>query len=275
MTSGALFVVGTPIGNLADLSKRAVAALCEAEVVACEDTRHTRPLMTHVGSRARLVSLHAHSPDAAIERLLDRVAQGGKVAYVTDAGTPAVSDPGGLLVERAHARGLKVVPVPGPSAVLAALAGAGFPADRFLFLGFLPRKGRARAELLERIATAPWTVVCFEAANRSARLLGDLADSCGAHRAAALARELTKLHEEIRRGTLGELVEYYREHPPRGEVTIVIGPAAEQEPARPTEREVDAAVRELKGQGTPSAAARALARRLGITRQEAYRRLTP
>lgn len=271
---GVLYVVGTPIGHLADLSQRAAGILREADVVACEDTRHTRRLMTHVGSGAALLSLHAHSAEAVIERLLDRVAAGESVAYVTDAGTPAVSDPGGRLVERAHARGIRVVSVPGPSAVPAALAVAGFPADRFFFAGFLPRKGASRAELLDRIAAARWTSVCFEAPGRTAALLRDLAARCGGERLAAVARELTKIHEEVRRGTLAELAAYYGEHPPRGEITVVIGPAPAPLPAAPGQRQVEEAVRELRGRGSPSSAARELAQRLGISRQEAYRLLT-
>lgn len=271
MRSGRLFIVSTPIGHLGDFSFRGVATLRAAAVVACEDTRHTRRLLTHHGIDVATVSLHAHSTDAAIERLLDRVAAGDDVAYVTDAGTPAISDPGGRLAERAHARGLVVVPVPGPSAVMAALAAAGFPADRFVFLGFLPKRGTARAALLARIAGETLTVVCYEAPGRTAQLLADLSARCGTSRPAAVARELTKLHEEVRRGTLGELARYYEDHPPRGEVTLVVAGGAEAPP--PTVADPAALVRELRGTGTPAAVARELARRLGIPRQEAYRLL--
>jgi 16S rRNA (cytidine1402-2'-O)-methyltransferase len=222
-----------------------------------------------------MVSLHAHSGSAAIERLLDRVAGGEDAAYVTDAGTPGISDPGGLLAERAHARGIPVVPIPGPGAVLAALSAAGFPADRFVFAGFLPRRGAARTELLTRLAREPWTVVCYEAPGRAAALLEALGEHCGPERPAAVARELTKLHEDVRRGTLGALAAYYREHPPRGEVTVVVGgrPASAPDATSPTE---DAAtvVAELRGSGSPAAVAKELARRLGISRQDAYRLLT-
>jgi 16S rRNA (cytidine1402-2'-O)-methyltransferase len=276
VSGGRLYVVATPIGHLGDFSSRGVETLRSAAAVACEDTRRTRTLLAHYGITARVVSLHAHSAAAAIERLLDRAAGGEDVAYVTDAGTPGVSDPGARLAERAHARGIPVVPVPGPSAVLAALAAAGFPADRFLFLGFPPRRGSARKELLGAAAGSPWTVVLYEAPGRTAALLAALAGVCGAGRPAALARELTKRHEEIRRGTLGELAAYYAEHPPRGEVTIVVGAqvgvggaAAEAAPTTAA-----AIIAELRERGSPAAVAKELARRLGIPRQDAYRLLT-
>jgi 16S rRNA (cytidine1402-2'-O)-methyltransferase len=281
VVSGTLSIVSTPIGHLGDFSFRGVETLAAAAVIACEDTRRTRRLLSHYGIHSPLVSVHAHTPQAALERLLDRVEAGEDVAYVTDAGTPAISDPGGVLVERAHARGIRVVPVPGPAAVLAALAAAGFPADRFLFLGFLPRRGSARAGLLARIAAEPFTTVCYEAPGRTVALLGELAQRCGPERSGAVARELTKMHEEVRRGTLGELAAYYEEHAPRGEVTIVVAgapaharaaPAADDAAARPA-LEPAAMAAALKGTAAP-AAAKELSRRLGISRQDAYRLLT-
>jgi len=273
--SGTLFIVSTPIGHLGDFSFRGVETLRDAAVVACEDTRRTRRLLTHYGLETPTVSLHAPSRDAVIARLLDRVEAGERVAYVTDAGTPGIADPGGLLAERAHARGLTVVPVPGPGAVTAALAAAGFPADRFLFLGFLPKRGTAREALLARVAQEPWTVVCYEAPGRTAALLRDLAGRAGAERPAAIARELTKLHEEVRRGTLGALAEYYEAHPPKGEITVVVaGRSGEPEPAETAGEDPEAVVAELKGSGAPAAVAKELARRLGISRQDAYRLLT-
>ena len=273
MSVGTLYMVSTPIGHLGDFSFRGVEVLRGVAVIACEDTRHTRRLLTRYEIEKPSVSIHAHTRDATLERLLDRVAAGEEVAYVTDAGTPGISDPGGLLAERAHARGLRVVPIPGPGAVTAALAAAGFPADRFLFLGFLPRKGTARAGLVQGMKRDPWTTVCYEAPGRTTALLRELAAACGVDRPAAVARELTKVHEEVRRGTLGALAEYYRAHPPRGEITIVVGgrpgkaePAAAEDP--------EAVVAALAGSGPPAAVAKELARRLGISRQDAYRRLT-
>src|SRR5262245_26583477 len=183
---GALYMVSTPIGHLGDFSFRGVEVLRRAAVIACEDTRHTRRLLTHYEIDRPTTSIHAHTRDATLERLLDRVEAGEEVAYVTDAGTPGISDPGGLLAERAHARGLRVVPIPGPGAVTAALAAAGFPADRFLFLGFLPKKGTGRAALLRGIAEGAITSVCYEAPGRTTALLRELAGLCGAERPAAV-----------------------------------------------------------------------------------------
>lgn len=274
--AGTLYMVATPIGHLGDFSFRGVETLRKAAVVACEDTRHSKRLLMHYGIETPLVSFHAHSSDAVIERLLDRIEAGEDVAYVTDAGTPGISDPGGILAERAHARGLTVVPIPGPSAVMAALAAAGFPADRFLFTGFLPKRGTARAEILERVAKSDVTVVCYEAPGRTAGLLEALIERCGADRPGAVARELTKMHEEIRRGTLGELLTYYELHPPRGEVTVLVSGLGAGGGVQGSEisEDPDAVVAELKDSGPPSAVAKELSKRLGISRQDAYRLLT-
>ena len=279
MRRGTLFVLGTPIGHLGDFSFRGLETLRRVAVVAAEDTRRTRRLLAHYQVDCEVVSLHAHSGPAAVERLLDRVEAGEDVAYATDAGTPAISDPGAALAARAHERGLAVVPVPGPAAVVAALSAAGFPADRFVFAGFLPRKGTGRAALLRRIAAERWTVVCYEAPTRTAALLEDLGGACGADRPAAVARELTKLHEEVRRGTVGELAQYYGEHPPRGEVTVVIGGAGApadgaEDGAAPDEAQARALAAELRARGgSPGDIAKELAQRLGISRHDAYRLL--
>ena len=272
-------MLSTPIGHLGDFSFRGLEVLRQVAVVAAEDTRRTRRLLGHYEVSPPLVSLHAHSRPEQVERLLDRVAAGDDVAYVTDAGTPGVSDPGAFIAERAHARALVVVPIPGPAAVLAALAAAGFPADRFLFLGFLPKKGSTRAALLERIATEPWTTICYEAPGRTVALLHDLEERCGARRPAAVARELTKLHEEVRRGTVEELIQYYEAHPPRGEVTVVVSglsgasPAPAPAPAAPPD--AGELISTLRAAGAaPSAIAKELSRRLGLSRHDAYRLLT-
>jgi len=268
---GTLYVVATPLGNLGDLTPRAADTLRQVTVVAAEDTRHTRPLLTHIGSRADLVSVHAHSSAAALERVLDLLAAGRDVALVTDAGTPAVSDPGTALVAAVRAREFPVVSVPGPTAVAAALAVSGFPADRFLFLGFVPRKGPERRRLLGVVAEAEWTVVLFESPLRTAELLDDLAAVCGAERRAAVARELTKMFEETRDGTLADLAGYYRETAPRGEVTIVVAgtgiPVTKVAPPDP-----EARARTLLAQGMSRRdVANALADETGISRNSAYR----
>ena len=271
--AGTLYVVATPLGNLDDLSPRAAATLCRVTVVAAEDTRYTKILLAHVGSRAELVSFHAHSSEAAQRRILDLLGTGNDVALVTDAGTPAVSDPGADLVAAARGRDVPVVTVPGPTAVAAALAVSGLPADRYLFLGFVPRKGGERRRLLDTVARSEWTAVLFEAPTRVAELLADLADACGAERSAAVARELTKVFEETRTGTLGELAGYYAEAPPRGEVTVIV--AGTGRPAR-AERtppaDPGARARALLAQGmTRKDVADQLAAETGITRNTAYR----
>ena len=271
--AGTLYVVATPLGNLDDLSPRAAATLIRAAAVAAEDTRHTKPLLAHVGSRAQLISFHAHSSDAALRRILDLLGSGKDVALVTDAGTPAVSDPGAVLVAAARERDVPVVTVPGPTAVAAALAVSGLGADRYLFLGFPPRKGAERRRLLETVARSEWTVVLFEAPPRVADLLADLATACGAERRAVVARELTKLFEETRAGTLAELAGYYAEAPARGEVTVIV--AGTGKPARAERADSpDPAIRAraLLAQGmTRRDVADQVAAETGITRNTAYR----
>jgi 16S rRNA (cytidine1402-2'-O)-methyltransferase len=269
--AGTLYVVATPLGNLDDLSPRAAATLRSVTAVAAEDTRHTKILLGHVGSTAELVSFHAHSNEAALRRILNLLGTGKDVALVTDAGTPTVSDPGAALVAAARERDVPVVTVPGPTAVAAALSVSGLTADRHLFLGFLPRKGAERRRLLDVVAKAEWTVVLFEAPQRVAELLEDLAGACGGERRAAVARELTKVFEETRTGTLEALAAYYAEAPPRGEVTVVIEgtrkPAREERPPDP-----EALARALLAQGmTRKDVADRLAVETGITRNTAYR----
>ncbi len=270
--AGTLYVVATPLGNLGDLSPRAAETLIRAAAVAAEDTRRSKILLQHVGSRARLISFHAHSSDAAQRRLLDLLAGGSDVALVTDAGTPTVSDPGAELVAGARARGIPVVTSPGPTAVAATLAVSGLPADRYLFLGFLPRKGADRRRLLETTAASEWTVVLFEAANRLAGLLADLAAACGPERRAAVARELTKVFEETRDGTLAELAGYYAETPARGEVTVVVAGAGRRPAAEPSPADLETRARALRAQGmTRKDVAERLAEESGVARKTAYR----
>jgi len=271
--AGTLYVVATPLGNLEDLSPRAAATLTRVVAVAAEDTRHTKPLLAHVGSRAALVSFHAHSSEAALRRILQLLGSGKDVALVTDAGTPTVSDPGAVLVAAARARDIPVVTIPGPTAVAAALSVSGLPADRYLFLGFLPRRGGDRRRLLDAVAKSEWTVVLFEAPPRVADLLQDLATACGGDRLAAVARELTKVFEETRAGTLTELAGYYAEAPPRGEVTVLVAGTGKPAPeARASSPDPEARARFLLAQGmTRRDVAEQLAEETGITRNTAYR----
>ncbi len=271
--AGTLYVVATPLGNLGDLSPRAADTLKNAAVVAAEDTRHTKPLLSHVGSHADLVSFHAHSTERALERVLRLLGAGTDVALVTDAGTPTVSDPGAELVAAARERGIPVVTIPGPTAVAAALAVSGLHADRYVFLGFLPRKGADRRRLLETIASSEWTVVLFEAPNRVAELLSDLAAACdgGGERLASLSREMTKVFEETRTGTLAELAGYYADAPPRGEVTVVVAGTGKPRPVEPP-IDPETRARALLAQGmTRKDVADQVAEETGISRNTAYR----
>jgi 16S rRNA (cytidine1402-2'-O)-methyltransferase len=241
-------------------------------VIAAEDTRRTRGLLTHLGASPSLVSYHAHSKKHRLATLLDVLSEGRDVALVTDAGTPGVSDPGFELVAAARAAGFAVVPIPGPSAVTTALSAAGFPSDRYLFLGFLPRKGRERARLVARAASEEWSVVFFEAPGRLASLLADLAAACGAERTALVARELTKLHEELREGTLGELANYYSTIEPRGELTVVLqGTGSPPVPPDRTDEAIERASALLADGLSRREIARRLTESLGIPRNEAYR----
>jgi len=266
---GTLYVVATPIGNLGDLSPRAAEVLRLVDVVVAEDTRRTRTLLGHAGAHpAELVSLPAFDEEGRLGRVVSRLSAGATVALVTDAGTPGVSDPGTRLVEAAWNAGARVVPVPGPSAALAALSASGLPADRFLFAGFLPRKGGGRADALRWLSGIPATIVVFEAGNRAAATLADLEHAFG-DRPAALARELTKLHEEIARGRLSEL----RARFPgdlRGEVTLVVaGADAAPDPA-PAELPETEILRRLATGEAPTAVARAIARGHKMGRGAAY-----
>lgn len=271
-----LYVVATPLGNLGDLTHRAEAVLRAVPVVAAEDTRRIRGLLSHLDAHPpTIVSFHAHSPERRRESLLEILADGRDVALVTDAGTPGISDPGELLVAEVRAAGFPVVPIPGPSAVTTALSASGLPADRYTFLGFLPRKGKERERMLAGVAQSPWTVVLYEAPPRLADLLQDIARVAGVERQVVVARELTKLFEEFRAGTAAELAAYYEATEPRGEITLVV--AGREEEASPTVPAEDAGAHaaRLLGAGlSRKAAVQQLIQDLGIPRNEAYRIVT-
>jgi 16S rRNA (cytidine1402-2'-O)-methyltransferase len=275
VTPGTLYVVATPIGNLGDLSPRAGEILRSVRAVAAEDTRRTRRLFAHLGVPAPpLLSLPAFDERGRLAPVLDRLRAGEDVALCTDAGTPGVSDPGAALVAAAWEAGARVVPVPGPSAALAALAASGFPADRFLFAGFLPRKGGARAEALRALAAAGATLVLYEAGNRTRETLEDLCGALG-DRPALVARELTKLHEELARGPLSALAARFGGEV-LGEVTIVISGegAAPAAPAPANEEPLEAELmRRLAAGEPPSALAREVARARGLRRADVYAEL--
>lgn len=274
VVGGILYVVATPLGNLGDLTFRGAELLKTVPVVAAEDTRRTRQLLHHLGGHPRLLSFHAHSPESRGTEILAELERGRDVALVSDAGTPGVSDPGADLVAEVRRRGYRVVPVPGLTAVATALSASGLPADRYLFLGFIPRKGKERTQLLARAAREEWSVVFYEAANRLVELLRDLALVAGEERRAVVARELTKLHEDIRGGTLGELRDHYTDQEPRGEITLVL--AQSDTPAVDEAKMVDIEGRaaELLAQGTTRKdVVQQLVEETGLARNEVYRRV--
>ena len=270
MAGGRLFVVATPIGNLSDLTARAAEVLCAGAHVLAEDTRRARILLRHAGSSARAVSLHAHNEASRTGQALAWLGRGDDVALVSDAGTPLLSDPGERLVGAAVAEGFEVMPVPGPSAVLAALVASGLPCVPFTFLGFLPRKAGRREQMLDRIAAASDTTVLFESPVRVTRLLDDLAKRAHAGRRVAVCRELTKLHEEVFRGTLSDAALRWRESPPRGEVTVVVEGRRNGDGKSDPEEARQIAAELLDDGLAPTAAAKELAKRTGLARGDAY-----
>jgi 16S rRNA (cytidine1402-2'-O)-methyltransferase len=266
--AGRLLVCPTPIGNLQDVTLRVLDALRDADVVACEDTRHTAVLLDRHEISAQLLSLHEHNERARASELVTRIRDGAVVALVSDAGTPLVSDPGFALVRECIAAGIAVEVLPGASAVTSALVASGLPADRWLFAGFLPRK---RAELERLLRESTQTLVAFESPRRLAASLAVLA-ALDAERPAAVCRELTKLHEEVRRGSAVELAAHYAQGTVRGEIVLVVGAAA---PGAASREDALAAVRELADAGArPRPAAGVVARLTGIAANELYRELT-
>ena len=241
---GALHIVSTPIGNLGDISLRALAVLKEAAVICCEDTRHARTLLSRYGIGTPTIAVHEHNEASVIPRLVARLKAGDALALISDAGTPLVSDPGARLVEAAATAGLRVVPIPGASAVLAALVASGMVPHPFTMLGFPARKGKEREEQLALAARLPHAVVLYESPNRLVDTLRDLAAIAGTTRPVAVARELTKHFEEVKRGTLEEVAAYYEGTPPRGEIVIVLGGASVVAPSEDGLQAVVVALRE-------------------------------
>ncbi len=264
-----LYLVATPIGNLGDITLRALDVLKRADLVACEDTRVTGKLLAHYGIRARLVRYDDHSGEAERAALIDRLRAGAGVALVSDAGTPLVSDPGYKLLRAAAAEGVAIVPVPGASAALAALQVSALPPDRFLFAGFLPPKSAARKKAIAELAGVPATLVFYETGPRLAASLADLEAVLGP-RPAAVARELTKLFEEVRRGTLAALAAEYRDAPPpKGEIAIVVGPPAAEAASG---ADIDALLLRALAVMSVRDAAASVAEASGRPRKEVYRR---
>jgi 16S rRNA (cytidine1402-2'-O)-methyltransferase len=273
--SGTLYVVATPIGNLEDLTLRAKRVLEEADVIACEDTRHARILLTHYGITTPLISYHEHNERERAAELVGRLRAGKDVALISDAGTPALSDPGFPLIREAIASDCTVIVVPGPNAALAALTVAGLPTDRFVFLGFLPRRSGERIRALEALRAVPWTVIVYEAPHRLTAVLRDLRAAFGDRRL-ALARELTKRFEEVFRGTISEALDHLETHRPRGEYTVVVEGASGGAPAGGSTdgRDARLRMRELLREGrSPKEAVAEVMRASGLPRREAYRLL--
>ncbi len=267
----ALYLVATPIGNLADITLRALKTLAGADVLACEDTRVTRVLLDRYGIRNRPFAYHEHNADEAGPRLLAFLAEGKSVALVSDAGTPLVSDPGYRLATLAIEAGFRVVPLPGASAPLAALVGSGLPNDAFLFAGFLPHKDKAKRDRFAELAAIPSTLIYFDSPHRIGDSLVAAAQVLGTQRRAAVCRELTKTFEEFRRGTLGELAAEFAERTVKGEIVLVIAPP--DAPPPPEEADVDALLSQLSKDMPAGKAATEAARLSGLPRKDLYRRL--
>jgi 16S rRNA (cytidine1402-2'-O)-methyltransferase len=274
--SGTLFVVSTPIGNLEDITFRAIRVLKEVDLIACEDTRHTQKLLNHYGIKNRTISYHEHNERERAAQLIKTIQEGSNVAVVSDAGTPGISDPGFRLVQLASSNGLRVVSIPGPTAVISALVASGIPGDAFFFAGFLPARSSARRTRLAQLSSIPSTLVFYEAPHRLAQSLSDMRDVLG-ERYVVLARELTKLHEELLRGKLSELAKRFTsDAEPRGEFVIVVDRNLIEDLANKSKstESLDEIVRRLETDGLDSRAAlKQAAKALGLSRAEAYRRL--
>lgn len=274
--AGTLYLVATPIGNLEDISQRALRVLGEVDLIACEDTRHTRTLLNHFLITTKTISYHEHNERERASELAARISAGDSIALVSDAGTPGINDPGFRLVRACIERGINVVPVPGATAFVSALVASGLPTDEFYFAGFLPPRQHARRLRLAALRAVPATLVFYEAPHRIAGALADAREILG-EREAAVARELTKLHEEIARGRLSELVERFSgERGARGEMVLVIDRQRidVDDGGEPQTTDIAALVAALEGEGLDSRAAlKRAARELGLSRDEAYRRL--
>ena len=274
--TGTLYIVATPIGNLEDISQRALRTLREVDLVACEDTRRTRVLLNHFGIKTKTISYHEHNERARAEQLCNEILRGRNVALVSDAGTPLISDPGFRIVQAATKRDIPVVPIPGATALVAALVASGLPSDQFFFAGFLPARANARRAKLEELRPVSATLVFYEAPHRIAATLKAALEVLG-NRRAAVARELTKLHEEIVRGSLSELAKRFSvDTTARGEIVLIISGAADELAGRAETSPGDlvARVNELESKGLDTRTAlKQTARELGMKRAEAYRLL--
>lgn len=274
--TGTLYIVATPVGNLEDISQRALRTLRDVDLVACEDTRRTRVLLNHFGIKTKTVSYHEHNERARAAELCEQIESGTNVALVSDAGTPLISDPGFRIVQAAIEACIPIVPIPGPTALVAALVASGLPSDQFFFNGFLPARANARRAKLEEVRSLPVTLVFYEAPHRIAATLKSALEVLG-NRRAVVARELTKLHEEIVRGSLSELTKRFSvDATARGEMVLVISGTANELTAgvEPSPRDLLARVSKLEADGLDAKIAlKRAAREMGLKRAEAYRLL--
>ena len=275
---GVLYVVATPIGNLEDITLRALRVLREADLIACEDTRHTRKLLDHYEIARPVLSYHEHNEQERARELVEKLEQGLSVAQVSDAGMPGIADPGYRVIKLAIERGIPVRPVPGPSAAITALAGGGLPTDSFEFLGFLPARSGQRRTLIERLRSASATVVLYEAPHRIRETLAEIVEVLGHERPVVIARELTKVHEEFLRGTAGELLERIGDRELKGEITLLIGrcdgPTSQALGSRSAADLNQRLQQIMREQGfDEKSALKVLARELGQPRSEVYREL--
>ena len=262
-----LYLVATPIGNLADFTLRAISTIARADVVYCEDTRHSRQLLVQYGIDRDLRPFHEHNEDRELPRVLEEIAAGRAVALISDAGTPLLSDPGFKLVRSAVAAGYRVVSIPGPAAPLAALTSCGLPTDRFLFAGFLPTKQAARRARLAELASIKATLIFFEAPSRVEAALADMAAMLGSEREAAIARELTKIHEEVVRGRLGDLAKKSSGEDMRGEFVLLVGPPA---PTEVSDEAIAARLEQSLAESSVRDASREVAEALGVPKSRVY-----
>ena len=272
---GTLYIVATPIGNLSDITHRAIQTLKDVDLIAAEDTRHTHKLLQHYAIDTKTISYHEHNEQQRSEELLARLREGSDVAIVSDAGTPGINDPGFRLVRLAIENNISVVSVPGPSALVTALVASGLPTDEFFFGGFLPARSGARRTRLVELRDVPGTLVLYEAPHRLRATLKDAAEVLGV-RQAVVARELTKLHEELRRGTLMELAEHYeKSESPRGEIVLLIDRQRNAAVQKIEDSDIETLVTRFESEGLDRRnALKKAARELGVSRDEAYRRLT-
>ncbi len=271
---GQLFVVATPIGNLADMTYRAVEILKSVHVIAAEDTRNSRKLLQHYAIHTAMIAVHEHNESAMIQTLLSRLKDGADVALISDAGTPLISDPGYRLVRGLYAEHINIVPIPGCSSVLTALCASGLPTDHFRFSGFLPRSGKSRQTEFNRIVGAEETVVVLESPRRLLATLQEMQRQLQPDRALVVARELTKLHEEFIRGTAAELVQHFQQHAPRGEIVLLIGPASAAAVELTDTHIIDCLAEAAMQALPPSARAKAVAHTLGVSKSRVYALIT-